>query len=283
LAKLICVDVVSRNDVRCHLSDLNGSQAEIKIAGRLNAAVGGVATEISLDGIATFDFDKHCLTSIQLRIKERRSVGYVAPGMDVTAQLNITIVPLARSEQLTPAIVKEATEIDPASPPLALHSKAGGFHLIYDRRWHVTHDEPQLVVLRLVDRGELVAQCNISPLPKLDQGKTVTIEEFQSEVQQSLGKRIQRFDTVAEGKGAGGLRVLKVVASGIVSEVPIQWRYFLVIDPEGRRLALAYTMESDLVERFSDADMAMTESIEFDTPAPATASEPGSPASAAKK
>ena len=273
LAKLVCVDVVSRNEVACEFSGIDKSIAEIKIAGRLNAAVEGVATEIELDGNADFDLEKHCLTSIHLRIKERRSVGYVAPGMDVTAQLDVQIAPLADSDYLTPAIVKEAGESDPASHPLALRSAAGGFHLVYDRRWHITHDETQLVVLRLVDRGELVAQCNISPLPKLDQGKSVTIEQFQSEVRQSLGKRFDHFDTVAEGKGAGGLRVLKVVVAGFASEIPIQWRYYLAIDPDGRRIAIAYTMESDLIERFADADLAMTESIEFDAAAPTPAKE----------
>jgi hypothetical protein len=283
LAKLVCVDVVSRNEVTCEFSDLNHGVAEIKISGRLNATVGGVATEIHLDGNADFDSSEHCFTSIQVRIKERRSVGYVAPGMDVTAQLSLQITPSASSAELTPAVVKEAAEIDPASHPLALQSEAGGFHLVYDRRWHITHDETQLVVLRLVDRGELVAQCNISPLPKLDQGKSVTIEEFQSEVRQSLGKRFDHFETVAEGKGAGGLRVLKVVASGVVSEIPIQWRYYLAIDTDGRRLALAYTMESDLVERFADADVAMTESIEFDTATPTAATGPAKPDAMAKK
>ena len=43
--------------------------AKIKIAGRLNAAVEGVATEIELDGNADFDLAKHCLTSIHLRIE----------------------------------------------------------------------------------------------------------------------------------------------------------------------------------------------------------------------
>jgi len=274
LAKLVCVDLVSRNDVTCELSDVNETAAEIKIVGRLNAAVGGVATEIGLDGDAAYDLDKHCLTSIQLRIKERRSVGYVTPGMDVNAQLTLRIKPLAASDQLTPVIVKESRESDPATHPLALRSEAGGFHLFYDRRWHVTRDGAQLVVLRLVDRGELVAQCNISPLPNLDQGKTLTTEEFQSDVRQSLGKRLQHIDTVAEGNGANGMRILKVVASGMVSEIPIQWRYYVAIDPDGRRLALAYTMESDLIERFADADVAMTESIEFDAPAATAANQP---------
>lgn len=283
LAQLVCVDVVSRNEVTCEFSGVNGSKAEIKIAGRLNAAVGGVATEIHLDGTAALDIATNCLTSLQLRIKERRSVGYVAPGMDVTAQLNIAIAPLASSEQLTPAIAKEAAATDAQSHPLALRSNAGGFHLVYDRRWHITRNEMQLVVLRLVDRGELIAQCNISPLPTLDKGKTVTIEQFQSEVAQSLGKKFDHFETAAEGKGAGGLRVLKVVAAGVVSEIPIQWRYYLAVDPDGRRLAMAYTMESDLVERFADADAAMTESIEFDTATPTAATEPVASDPTAKK
>ncbi len=264
LAKLVCVDLVSRNEVTCELTDVVGSAAEIKIVGQLNAAVGGVATEIGLDGNAAYDLDKHCLTSIQLRIKERRSVGYVTPGMDVTAELTLRIKPVVASRQLTPTVVKESRDADPAASPLALRSAAGAFHLIYDRRWHVTRDEAQLIVLRLIDRGELIAQCNISPLPALDQGKTLSIEEFQADVRQSLGKRLQHIDTVAVGKGAHGMRILKVFASGVVSEIPIQWRYYVAIDPDGRRLAIAYTMESDLIERFADADTAMTESIEFD-------------------
>ncbi|HEX3997145.1 MAG TPA: hypothetical protein VHX65_01175 [Pirellulales bacterium] len=282
LAKLVCVDIVSRNEVTCELSNVNKSVAEIKVGGRLNAAVTGVATEIRLNGTATFDLDHHCLTSIQLRIKERRAIGYVGPGLDVTAQLDIQITPQADSAELTPAIVKEAGESDPSTHPLALRSETGGYQLVYDRRWHVTRNETQLVVLRLIDRGELIAQCNISPLPRLDQGKTVTIEEFQAEVQKSLGKRFDKFETVAEGKGAGGLRVLKVVASGFASEVPIQWRYYLAIDPDGRRLALAYTMESDLIERFADADVAMTESIEFEATSPIPANDPEKAEAAAK-
>lgn len=278
LAQLVCADVVSRNEVQCELADADDAHANIRVAGHLNAATNGVATEMDLDGTASFDLSKKCLTSIQMSIKERRSVGYIGPAMDVTARLEIQISPEVSSELLTPAIVKSASEDDPSTHPLALRSELGGYHLVYDRRWHVTRNETQLVVLRLIDRGELVAQCNISPLPRLDQGKTVTIEQFQTEVRQSLAKRFDHFETVAEGKGAGGMRVLKVIASGFVSELPIQWRYYLAIAPDGRRLALSYTMENDLVQRFADSDTAMTESIEFDkvAPAPTPADDSGS-------
>ncbi len=273
LARLVCVDLVSRNEISCELRDVSGSTADIKIAGRLEAAVAGISTEIQLDGNATFDLNQNCLTSIHLRIKERRSVGYIGPGMDVVARLDIKIKPLKNSVELTPAIVKEAVETDPTKSPLELRSEMGGFHLVYDPRWHITRNQTTLVVLRLIDRGELVAQCNINPLPRLDEGKSVSIEEFQAEVKKSLGKRLDHFDTVAEGKGAGGMKMLKVIATGTVSDIPIQWRYYLAIAPDGRRMAMSYTMENDLVERFADADTAMTESIEFDNATPIAATD----------
>jgi hypothetical protein len=152
------------------------------------------------------------------------------------------------------------------APPLALRSGASAFQMLYDRRWHVTYDDAELTVLRLLDRGELVAQCNISSLPQLSAGSEFGLEEFQSEVQQALGKNFGRVDSAAEHKTATGLRLLKVVAEGTVSELPIQWRYYLAIDAEGRRVAMTYTMESSLVDRFADADATMVESLEFAPP-----------------
>ena len=277
LAQLVCVDVVSRNGVQCELSEIDGSIAKIKYVGSLDAAVAGVATEIQIDGDAAFDLAKKCLTSIQMRIKERRPAGYIGPQMDIVANVEVQIEPRESSDLLTPAVVKEATEIDPLAQPLVLKSEFGAFHFFYDRRWHVTRSEAELIVMRLIDRGELVAQCNITPLPRLDEGKSVTIEEFQAEIQKSLGKRFDHFETVAEGKGAGDMKVLKVFAAGIVSEIPIQWRYYLAIAPNGRRLALTYTLENELVPRFADADAAMTESIEFDDPSPPAAAPNSDP------
>ena len=131
----------------------------------------------------------------------------------------------------------------------------------------MTRDEPELAVLRFVDRGELIAQCNISPLSKLPAETRFTLEEFQSDVEHVLGERLTHFDSAAERKTANGLRLLKVVAEGTASDLPIEWRYYLAIDPEGRRVALTFTMESSLVDRFADADSMMIESLELLGPA----------------
>ncbi|HEV2971742.1 MAG TPA: hypothetical protein VGY55_17320 [Pirellulales bacterium] len=268
VGNLLGLDAVARSDVQCVLAAVHGSNVEISISGELNGAVAGVATEIDLKGKGVFDLDHQRLVSIQLRIEERRSAGYVSPAFDVIANVQVEIAPLAGSDQLTSEIVKSIPNDSSAMvPPLVLRSPAGAFQMLYDRRWHVTRDDTSLTVLRLLDRGELVAQCNISPLPQLSAGAEFGLEEFQSDVQQALGKSFGRFDSASEHKTAAGLKLLKVVAEGTVSELPIQWRYYLAIDAEGRRVALTYTLESSLVDRFADADATMVESLELASPA----------------
>ena len=93
---------------------------------------------------------------------------------------------------------------------------------------------------------------------------------FQSDVEHVLGERLAHFDSAAERKTSSGLRLLKVVAAGTASDLPIEWRYYLAIDPEGRRVALTFTMESNLVDRFANADQIIVESLEMLTPAAST-------------
>lgn len=48
------------------------------------------------------------------------------------------------------------------------------------------------------------------------------------------------------------------------AEVPIRWIYYHISDAEGRQVALTFTIEQPLVERFGDADKAIVESLRFE-------------------
>ncbi|MCH9007895.1 hypothetical protein IIA29_07795 [candidate division KSB1 bacterium] len=113
--------------------------------------------------------------------------------------------------------------------------------------------EPRsLAVLRMVDRGELLAQCNLSALPKVK--KPVTLAEFQRDVERSLGNNFGRFVSAAQNVNESGYAVFRVVVRGTVSQLPIQWIYYLVQDRRGHRVSLAFTLEQSLRERFAEAD-----------------------------
>ena len=152
---------------------------------------------------------------------------------------------------------------DPGTTRLDFESPLGGFEFSHDRCWHVIVDRSDVTVLRMVDRGELVAQCNISKLPKLPAGKRRQLGQFQQDIRRALGKVFGRFLAADQLQTDSGLRILRVVAVGTVSELPIQWTYYHVSNEEGRRVACVFTVESKLVERFAGYDRDWTSSLRF--------------------
>ena len=97
---------------------------------------------------------------------------------------------------------------------LEFRSPAGGFELLLDRRWHVMIEREDVSVLRMVDRGDLIAQANISALPPLEQGEAFTIVDFQQDVKRALADHFGEFVTASESVTDSGLHVMRVVTTG---------------------------------------------------------------------
>lgn len=264
MAMLLGLDAVSRTDVQTVLTAIKDGVGEVSIEGALNGAVGGVATEIELKGKLHFDMIHRQPFALALLIKEKRSVGHVTPGLDVVAKLELQIAPAAEVAELSDrALAGLELAADGAAPPLSYESSQGGFNFLYEPRWRIMAAQSDSVVMRLVDRGELVAQCNVSVLPKLNVEQALTLEMFQKDVQQSLGKHFGLFERAAERQTPAGLRLLHVVAIGTVSELPITWHYYLLINQAGQRAAISFTMENALADRFGEADRLVLDGFRF--------------------
>jgi hypothetical protein len=213
------------------------------------------------------------ITQFAMLIKEKRAVGHIGPGLDTVAKLIVNISPIEHSQTLTAAVL-ERIPSRTAPELLALgYTPAGGqFRFQYDRRWYVTEDDPKLAVLRMLDRGELVAQCNISALPKVE--KPVTLAEFQRDVERSLGKNFGQFAGAAQNVNEAGYAVFRVVVHGEVGGLPIEWIYYLVQNRAGQRVSLAFTLEQSLAERFAATDRAIISALALTEPPTPTAARP---------
>ena len=246
--------------------DVQNDVAEITIDGPLSGATKGVATQIELKGKLTFDFKRGMTNGLVLAIKEDRGLGYADPGLDVVAKLKLAIVPLPESKLLTGEVISNARlPQSDEPPPLEYFSKDKGYRFLHDRRWHVVGDTRELVVMRFVNRGDLVAQCNVMPATKsLD--KPIELDQFQADVQKALGQMFGRFENAAESSTPSGLRMLRVIAAGTAEKLPIQWRYYTIHDKTGRAISLVFTLEAPLAEQFKDQDKPIVESVEFAEP-----------------
>ena len=272
LADLIGLEAVSWTDVQSVLGQVTDGVAEIASAGNVSGAVGGVSTEIEMKAKYKFDLKLKRIIYLALLIKEKRAIGHIGPGLDTVAKLIVKISDAPQNEHLTDtALAHVPQSLNPELAELGFDSAAHQFHFKYDRRWYVTSDEPKLAVFRLMDRGELVAQCNVAALPG-GQKKPVSLAEFQHDIQQTLGKEFGQFINASESTNEAGYSVLRVVVRGTVSQLPIQWIYYLIADPKDQRVSLAFTFEQNLEERFAHADRALVSELRLtDPPAPTAA------------
>ncbi|MGE0610486.1 MAG: hypothetical protein AB7O62_25580 [Pirellulales bacterium] len=269
---LLRLDAVAANDVTSRLVEVvSGKTAKVELAGHVDGAVDGVTTEIDVTGSYLYDLALRQITVFHLKIKEKRSISPIGPGLDVTANLHLEISPLPSSAALTDEALKDLPlELATAGRDLAYQSSDSNFRCLHPRSWHVMDERPEMTVLRMVDRGELVAQCNIATPPTSKSSDPPSLEKFQREVQQALGKNFGQFVQVASSTSPRGYVILHLVAVGQVSELPIEWHYYLVADRHGRQAMLAFTLEQKLAERLAETDQEIVGSLEF-LPPPAKA------------
>ena len=154
LVALLNLDAISQCDVTTTFKQVTDSAAQLELAGTVQGAIEGASTEIELKGRYKFDLKSKRITWLALLVKEKRSIGSIAPGVDVTARLQMKIAPGGTSEALSDAALA-SIPLEPSAEQALLEytSPAGNFQFLHDRGWHVVSERPDTVALRLVDAG----------------------------------------------------------------------------------------------------------------------------------
>jgi hypothetical protein len=212
-------------------------------------------------------------------IRERRQASHVAPGFEVEARVAVSRRPAAAGQGADPAADRPAAApiasrpVDGGPGRLWYREAAGGYDLVHDARWRLVEEGANGTVFRLVDRGALVAQCSITSLPRGDAAAAPAVAEVQRDVEQSLGGQFGRFVEATESVREDGTRVVRVVSAGRAGDLPFRWIHHLLIDPRGRRAAVAFMVEEPLVERFGGGDADLIAGLRFGPPAAAGTGE----------
>lgn len=261
-------DAAGQCDVSGKLTRINGGMATIEYVGTASGSVDGVATKVELKAKSLFDSQRQRIVWLGMALREVRDGSPAQPGFQVTAQLKMTVAPLDESERLTDEYLADLPlTVDQGSELLHFESTHAGCRLLTDRRWWVVLDSKELTILRMIEEGDSVAQCNITAMPDLEPGKHMSLEAFQRDVQKALDKNFGQFVEASQSRTDEGLRVLRVSAAGTVSDVGVHWIYFLVSNEKGRRTLFVFTLPEKRVEQFAAADHALMSSFEFLAPA----------------
>ena len=260
------LDAVHSSTIDAKIKKVEKGVATIEFGGKLEATANSVPTTLEIKGNfqAKFTGSLVMVTWLGMVINEDREISQTEPGFQVTARVR-----LLRAEQETPLEIstKElrslAEKDDPARWLVSLDSTAGRYKMLCDRRWKTYIDTGEEAILRCVENNTIIAQCNISRQPALDDGSQLTLEAFQAEVRKSLGDNFSEFLEANERKTSSNLRLMRAVAQGMAEEVPVQWIYNHLSDDSGRRIVMIYTMGGNVTDKFAASDEQMTSSFEL--------------------
>jgi hypothetical protein len=278
VARLLGLDVVNQHDVTGTLAEVKDNVATISLQGKVAGAIGGVTSEIELTGKLNFDLKQRAITWLALGFKENRAIGHAQPGFEVAGKLRMVAAPIRAAEVVNDAALANLPlAASGATTLIDFTADSAGYAMAHDRRWNVMVDRHDATILRLVDRGDLIAQCNISRLPALAKGEQLTLEAFQEDVKKTLGKNFGQIVEAAQETGDNEIRALRVIVSGSTADLPIQWSYYHLSDASGNRASFVFTIEGSLVERFAQIDRELVSAFRFQAgkePTPAESKEP---------
>ena len=264
IVALLRIDAASEAEVRSVLTKITKVSARFELTGRIKGTWDDAPAEIELKGKYRFDRRTGRIDWVGLLAKVNRDIGEITRGADSVVRLVMTVKPKQQSERLSDKSLAGLTLIPTDElTRLSCESSKHGWRLTYGRHWHLDNDQYDPAILKLVEQGKVVTQCNVAALPKLSAGKVVSLEGFQGDVKNALGKSFGQLVLAGQWASKADYRVYRVVVSGKSSQRDVRWHYYLLADKHGHRAVLAFTAEARFAERLGKADHPLVDSFRF--------------------
>ncbi len=271
LPLLTGVEAVSKHELTCRLEKIDEKFAVIAVSGSVEGAIDGAFTKIAVTGQVAWSLKGNHIRQAKIEQKEERTVGVVSPGMKVTATMYVDRQPSSLDGPLSGNRV-DSIPIVPEPEQLALQfSSPWDFHFECDRNWHLFHQTEDVAVLRLVEKGSLIAQCNVSKVPQVAAGSHTPEQTFQGDVQTALAGQLQQIVKAEQLETTDGRWLYRVTGNGMSNGRPMTWYYYLCAAPDGRQVAFAFSLETRFVEQFANRDLGFARSLTFGSRSTSTA------------
>ena len=259
-----------QHDLEAKLESVQGGIAHVKIVGKAQGVDQGAEVSLLINAHFDFDVKDGRIVTLEWKQSDDRKQGPISPAISADMTIKLTRTPIETPEQLSDnALVPIPSG---ATPPSELtnivHQDAKKrFTLSYPRDWHVVSDSTQLV-MRLIDRGDLISQVTISPWKKIDPKSAITLDAFAELMAKTPSwqedKEIER--RVVNMKGLH--TVYRVASSGLLSTgsaegVRTVQYFYLIVGNRGEQMIVTFSMTPQQVQRFGDRDLELLRDLVF--------------------
>jgi len=250
----------------CKLEEVKDQAARVAVTGKATGIDLGALAKLSVEASYYYDLTTKRLTRLEWKQKDERDQGPVSPATSVQTTVTLTRTSIDRPATLSDvALVSVPDGSEPATQltQLEYHDAKGRFDMLYGREWQAVSQGDEHVVMRLLDRGDFVAQLTLTPWTQAEKGKHLTPDEFRQAMADTPGWDPDDELQAGEVPAEGGRWIYRISALGELDEVKVMQNFYLVAGPEGQQVVLAFTMPPKQADRLGTRDLSIAASIDF--------------------
>jgi hypothetical protein len=260
-------DGLIKSDLTGKLTAAADGKATFAVGGTLEGIEHGAKVTLTVTATGTFDTAAKRVTALTWKQKDNREQGPVAPASQIEAAVVLTREPLAAAPaELNDAalgVIPKGDAVPAALACLRYADPKGRYALTYPRDWHITGQTDRHLVLRLLDRGEFVAQATVVAWKKAEPGRHTAADDFKKAVANTPGWTAARVLEDAETTAPDGRWLYRVAAEGKMDDLPVVQCFHLVAGPQGDQAAVTCVMKPDRVKAVGARDRELVQALAF--------------------
>lgn len=263
---LCYLDGLVGHTLKCTLQAVKGNVAEIAVSGTATGIDLGAAVKVTVTGKCEFDLQKGRIVKATWTQSDERQQGPVSPELKLELTTNLKRTPIEPASELSDiALVPVPTAPKPpeALTRLAYSDPDQRFEFTHTRDWQTVARTDKHLVMRLLERGDFIAQVTLTPWKKAAAGQHLSAEEFKQEMDDTPGWEEDEALESGEATSNNENWIYRSAATGTLNEVKVVQYFYLVAGPGGDQLVATFTMAPTQAQKLAAHDLELVRSIAF--------------------
>lgn len=265
VAQTLCAfEGLTRQDLACKLDAVNGHVATISVTGSAHGIILGAVVKLGIKATCRYDLKAGQLVAVEWAQKDERDAGPANPALKLELVTKLTRSSVATPNQLSDTALVTVAEGD--APPEAvlplLHQDAQGrFTLHYHRDWQIVGETKEHLILRLMDRGDFVAQATVTPWKRAQPGRHLSPDEFKAAMAATPGWQPQQELQASEFPVEPGHWGYRLSVQGTLDGLPVVQNFYILAGPKGDQIVVAFTMTPAQALKIGTRDLSLVGSL----------------------
>jgi hypothetical protein len=258
---------LTEQNLQGKLAELSDDAAKFTVTGTASGIDLGAMVKATIDATCHFDRKTKRLSRVEWKQKDERDQGPASPAATVQVTTTVERTAIDTPETLSDVALNPVPQ-GSAEPPahmtqVQLTDPKSRFDLTHSREWTLVGQTDEHVILRLMERGDFVAQATITPWESAGKGKHMDPEKFREMMAKTPGWEMDKELQVGEVPSEGGRWMYRVSAQGQLDGSNVLQNFYLIAGPNGEQVVVVFTLTPKQADRLGSRDLSLAGSIDF--------------------